>query len=336
MTQEEIRYILSESASCDAVERIRKEARQVADSVFGRAVYVRALIETTNLCRNNCFYCGIRCDSRYVVRYTLSSQEILGCCEKAYTAGFRTFVLQGGENPQVKATDIALMVEEIKSRYPDCAVTLSLGEWSDEDLMLFRRAGADRYLLRQETIDQRHYSRLHPPSMSLSNRVRCLRTLKALGYQTGTGIMVGSPYQTTEHILKDIEFMRVLKPEMIGIGPFIPASGTPFESYPPGSVDLTLRLISVLRILFPLANIPATTALATLGGADGRIAGLLAGANVIMPNVTPANVRSAYRLYDNKACQATEALDGLQDLRSILQKAGFHISFSRGDAPAQS
>lgn len=312
------------------------EARHVTDKVFGRDVYVRALIETTNVCRNNCFYCGIRRDIQNAVRYTLSPVQILDCCDKAYKAGFRTLVLQGGENPAIKAVDIACQVEKIKNRYPDCAVTLSLGEWPDEDLALFRRAGADRYLLRQETINPSHYRQLHPPSMSQSNRIRCLYTLKSLGFQTGTGIMVGTPYQTTEHILEDIEFMRVLEPEMIGIGPFIPAAGTPFASYPAGSVDLTLRLISVLRILFPYANIPATTALATIGGTDGRTAGLLAGANVVMPNVSPSNVRRAYRLYDNKACGGMEAIDGLTGLRSALQNAGLQLSFSRGDFPAHS
>lgn len=310
------------------------EARRITDEVFGRDVYVRALIETTNECRNNCLYCGIRRDCSEVIRYTLSQDEILESCSKAHEAGFRTFVLQGGENPGIKASDVSLLVSKIKRQFPDSAITLSLGEWDDEELAMFRCAGADRYLLRHETINPEHYKRLHPPFMSQANRIRCLFTLKRLGYQTGTGIMVGSPYQTLDNILEDIEFMRELDPEMIGIGPFIPASCTPFAGYAPGSVSLTLKLISVLRILFPKANIPATTALATLGGSDGRIAGLLAGANVVMPNVSPAYVRKAYRLYDNKAATGTEAIDVLTELRSALRKAGLRISYSRGDAPA--
>lgn len=333
MTREEIRHILSDTASPEEVSRLHQIARSLTDEVFGRNVFVRALIEITNICRRNCLYCGIRHDSALADRYALTADEILSCCRMAFEAGFRTFVLQGGENPDYSSERIVAIVKAIKALFPEAAVTLSLGEWDDADLEDFREAGADRYLLRHETKNMAHYGRLHPPSMSLDNRLRCLFTLKRLGFQTGTGIMVGSPFQTVDHILEDIDFMLELKPEMIGIGPFIPAAGTPFSGFTAGSVELTLRLISVFRILFPTANIPATTALATLGGVDGRLAGIRAGANVVMPNVSPLSVRKAYRLYDNKECAGTEAIDGIDTLSCTLEAAGYRLSFSRGDAP---
>lgn len=335
MTQDEIRYLLSADVTAGEIARLHRMARDLTDQVFGREVYIRALIEITNECRNDCLYCGIRRSCREIKRYTLTLRQIEECCKRAYDAGMRTFVLQGGENPSLTARDVAEIVSRIRSRWPGCAVTLSLGEWPDNDLALFREAGADRYLLRHETRDRYHYSRLHPPSMSLANRLRCLVTLKRLGYQTGTGIMVGSPWQTTEHILRDISMMLTLQPEMIGIGPFIPAAGTPFEGFAPGNVGMTLRLISIFRLLFPKALIPATTALATLGGGDGRVAGLMAGANVVMPNVSPVSVRESYRLYDNKSSSGSESIEGIGSLDASLRKAGLRISYSRGDAPVQ-
>lgn len=323
--------ILDTNAPRTMVEKLHAEARRLTDESFGRDVYARGLIEITNVCRNNCYYCGIRAGNRSVARYTLSQEQILQTCRTAHEAGLRTFVLQGGENPALTAGMIASTVRKISSEFPDSAITLSLGEWDDASLKLFRDAGATRYLLRHETRSERHYGMLHPASMSLDNRIRCLRTLKRLGYQTGTGIMTGSPFQTLRDIISDIEFMRGLQPEMIGIGPFIPAAGTPLASFPPGSVELTLRLISVLRIIFPKANIPATTALATLDPARGRIAGLHAGANVVMPNVSPREARDAYRLYDNKASTGKESIEGLGELARSFAEAGFRLSFDRGD-----
>ena len=309
---------------------LARTARERADSIFGRKVRIRGLLELTNVCRNNCFYCGLRRDNRSVNRYTLSREDILSACTQAFDAGFRTFVVQGGENPALTAKHVADIVGMLKAAFPEAAITLSLGEWPDEALRLFRDAGADRYLLRHETRNASHYSALHPADMSLENRLRCLHTLKRLGFQTGTGIMVGSPGQTSEHIVEDLNFMLELQPEMIGIGPFIPHGATPFAHYPAGSVELTLRLISILRLLFPYANIPATTALATLRS-DGRNMGILAGANVVMPNITPPDCRAAYEIYKNKASTGAEAAEGLKLLESDLARIGMEITTERGD-----
>lgn len=326
LTDREIIHLLSAEAAPREVARLHADARRLADETVGRAVPARGLVEVTNECRNNCLYCGIRRDSTSVTcRYTLTDGQILGCCRAAHAAGLRTFVLQGGESASFGADRVEALVAQMAAEFPDTAITLSLGEWSDTDLERFRRAGARRYLLRHETKNAAHYSRLHPPSMSQANRLRCLDTLKRLGYETGTGIMVGSPFQTVDHIMEDLEYMCGLQPDMIGIGPFVPAAGTPFAGFPQGSVELTLRLISVLRLLFPRANMPATTALATLDPERGRIAGLMAGANVVMPNVSPADARKAYSIYDHKAATGTEGLEGLGNLRLQLAESGFKL-----------
>lgn len=326
----EYRRLLDPDAIREDVELLHEAARRVARVVFGPKVYARALIEVTNRCRNNCLYCGLRRDNRALSRYSLDTAAIVECCRRAYDAGFRTFVLQGGEDPEATVESVCSVVTEIHSRFGDAAVTLSLGEWPDAAYEAFREAGATRYLLRHETRSPRHYSRLHPPEMSLDNRLRCLGTLKRIGYQTGTGIMVGSPFQTSVEIAEDLEYMATLRPEMIGIGPFIPHSDTPFADFPPGSVDMTLRLISILRLMFPNANIPATTALATLGG-EGRVNGILAGANVVMPNASPQEVRERYSLYDGKACRGCEAIEGLDALKLELAAAGYQLTFEKGD-----
>lgn len=331
LSGEGILRLLSPDAYPEEIERLHREARKITDLNFGRKVYIRGLIEVTNVCRNNCLYCGIRKGVDSVKRYTLTPQQILDCCRFGYRAGIRTFVMQGGENPALKIETIAQNIRNIKEECPEVAITLSLGELSDDDYQTLRDAGADRYLLRHEAVSQDLYSRLHPSEMSLDNRLRSLYTLKELGYQTGTGFMVGAPYQTIENILEDIQFMQKLQPEMIGIGPFIPASGTPFENFPAGSVELTQRLVSIFRILFPHANIPATTAVATLAGVEGRIATLEAGANVVMPNISPTDIRASYRLYDNKAATGLESFDAIEDLRRSFAKAGFELSLERGD-----
>lgn len=326
----EYRELLDPDVAADDLETLRQEARRLADRVFGRGVYVRALVEITNRCRNNCLYCGIRRDNRALERYALTPGQILDCCATAYAAGMRTFVLQGGENPDFTCDSVCAVVKAIHGRWPDAAVTLSLGEWPDAAYEAFFRAGASRYLLRQETVDALHYGKLHPPGMSRDNRLRCQASLKRIGFQTGAGIMVGSPWQTLDNIAADLAYMAELGPHMIGIGPFIPHSATPLGSFPPGSVPLTLRLISILRLMFPGANIPATTALATLDP-EGRRKGILAGANVVMPNVSPSHVRESYALYDGKSHSGAEAVEGLAALAHELGGIGFEINFERGD-----
>lgn len=324
------RRMLAPDALPEDVAHLHDAARRVARAVLGGKVYARALIEITNRCRNNCLYCGLRRDNSSLSRYSLDTPTILECCAKAYEAGFRTFVLQGGEDPAATVESVCSMVAQLHTRFRDAAITLSLGEWPDAAYASFYEAGATRYLLRHETRNPYHYSRLHPPDMSLDNRMRCLETLKRIGYQTGTGIMVGSPFQTFSEIAEDLEYMADLKPEMIGIGPFIPHSATPFSEFTSGSVDMTLRLISILRLMFPNANIPATTALATLG-AEGRVKGILAGANVVMPNASPPEVRERYSLYNGKMCRGQEAIEGLDALKRQLAAAGYELSFEKGD-----
>lgn len=311
---------------------------EAADNVrrrhYGTDVYIRGLIEFTNYCKNNCYYCGIRRDNAGLSRYRLSHEEILACCDTGYTLGFRTFVLQGGEDPWYGDEIICAIVSAIKSKYPDCAVTLSLGEKSYESYRMFFEAGADRYLLRHETADDEHYRKLHPDSMSLQNRKECLFNLKAIGYQVGAGFMVGSPYQTTEHLLCDLRFLRELKPAMIGIGPYITHSETPFSGRASGSLQLTLRLIAVLRLMFPYALLPATTALGSVAP-DGRELGLQAGANVVMPNLSPVSVRKKYLLYDNKICTGDEAAECVACLQRRIQQTGYEMVVSRGDWKAE-
>ena len=294
-------------------------AREEALARFGNKIFIRGLIEITNRCRNNCYYCGIRKENRNIVRYELAQEEILSCCHEGYRLGFRTFVLQGGEAPAVKDEGMVETVAAIRQSFPDCAITLSLGEKSREAYERFFLAGANRYLLRHETCNEGHYHRLHPAEMSLSHRLQCLDWLKEIGYQVGTGIMVGSPYQTVDHLVEDILFIERFQPEMIGMGPFVPAAHTPFARHPAGSVSLTLRLIALMRLRFPDALIPATTALATLD-AHGREAGILAGANVVMPNLSPLAVRGRYSIYDHKASGGSEAAEGLHRLGTGFEK----------------
>lgn len=291
---------------------------------YGDKVYIRGLIEFTNYCRNNCYYCGIRRDNKKAERYRLTKEEILLCCDEGYRLGFRTFVMQGGEDPYYTDEMICDIVTEIKRRYPDCAVTLSIGEKPRESYQAFFDAGADRYLLRHETADSIHYGRLHPEKMSLENRKRCLYDLKDIGYQVGSGFMVGSPYQTTENLISDLRFLQKLKPDMIGIGPYITHADTPFAGFKNGDVMLTLRLVSILRLMFPYALIPSTTALGTIHP-QGRELGLKAGANVVMPNLSPVSVRKLYSLYENKICTGEEAAQCRGCLERRVESAGYKI-----------
>lgn len=313
-------------------ELLAARAREVSLRHFGNGVYVRALIEISSYCRNNCRYCGLRCGNSLASRYRLGKEQILSCCDSAAASGFNTFVLQGGEDPVLSGEWLADVVSTIKERYTDKAVTLSLGERSAAEYALLRRAGADRYLLRHETADYGHYSHLHPSGMSLGNRKQCLFTLKELGYQVGSGMMIGSPGQTRDSLAQDLAFLDELQPQMIGIGPFIPAKGTPFENECPGSVEDTLLFISLLRLRFPKALVPATTALATLCD-NGTERGIMAGANVVMPNMTPLEQRNKYTIYDNKKTGGSESGRQLALLDERLAKIGYRIDFSRGDYP---
>ena len=307
-----------------------ESADRVRKNVYGTDVYYRGLIEFTNYCQNNCFYCGIRRDNSNLLRYRLSQEEILKCCEKGYKLGFRTFVLQGGEDDYFTDQMLCEIISKIKTFYSGCAVTLSIGEKPYESYKAYFDAGADRYLLRHETADDEHYKKLHPKSMSLENRKECLRNLKKIGYQAGAGFMVGSPFQKTEHLIKDIRFLQELKPEMIGIGPFLTHSDTPFKDQKSGSLELTLRLLSILRIIFPNVLLPATTALGTISP-DGRELGLKAGANVVMPNLSPVQVRKKYSLYDNKICTGEEAAECKNCLERRVETAGYKMVSARGD-----
>lgn len=305
-------------------------ARAVRQSVYGDDVYIRGLIEVSNYCKNDCLYCGIRNSNRKVSRYRLDEKTILSCCDVGYDLGFRTFVLQGGEDGWYNDERLAAIIRQIKAKYPDTAVTLSLGERSEESYRLLFEAGADRYLLRHETIHLSHYQKLHPPKMSLANRVACLKTLKDIGYQVGCGMMVGSPFQKTAYLLEDLRFLQAFDPQMVGIGPFLPHTDTPFGGQPPGSVEQTLVLLAIIRLLLPNVLLPATTALGT-AAEDGRERGILAGANVVMPNLSPADVRMKYMLYNNKRSFGSEAAECLDDLKRRMEKIGCHVVVSKGD-----
>ena len=313
-------------------ERIRDRAFEVARARFGGGVYIRGLIEISSCCRNNCYYCGLRRSNRHASRYRLTAEEVLDCCREGARSGFGTFVLQGGEDEGQDDDWMEATVKAIRAEFPAQAITLSVGERSREAYSRFREAGADRYLLRHETRNDAHYARLHPAEMSGAHRRDCLRALKELGYQVGAGMMVGSPGQTVDCLLDDIAFLEELRPEMIGMGPFVPAAHTPFARHAAGSVDLTLRLIALMRLRFPDALIPATTALATLDG-RGREEGIRSGANVVMPNLSPVAVRERYSIYDGKASWGSEAAEGLRSLEQELNRIGCHIAYGRGDYP---
>ena len=307
-------------------------ARKKALEVFGNKIYTRGLIEISSFCKNDCLYCGIRRSNRDAARYRLTEEDILLCVEEGYALGFRTFVLQGGEDPHFSDERVCRIVAAVKERHPDCAVTLSLGEKERESYQAFFDAGADRYLLRHETADRIHYGRLHPAEMSFENRRRCLYDLKEIGYQVGAGFMVGSPHQTTECLVEDLLFLKELEPHMVGIGPFLPHGGTPFRDAPAGSTEKTLFLLGILRLMMPELLLPATTALGT-AAEDGRERGILAGANVVMPNLSPADVRKKYMLYDSKVSDGAESAQAREELARRVEAVGYELSDGRGDAP---
>ena len=328
LTRDEALQLIREGA--EHKNKLFALAQRAAQQSFGRNIFVRGLIEFTNYCKNDCYYCGIRRSNKNAARYRLTRDEILECCRAGYALGFRTFVLQGGEDYTYSDGDIAAIVRAIKQQHPDCAVTLSIGERSCETYKLWKEAGTDRYLLRHETADFNHYAKLHPAELSAESRQSCLYTLKELSYQAGAGFMVGSPYQTAENLADDLMFLQKLRPQMIGIGPFIPHHDTPFKNEPAGSVELTLVLLAILRLLFPHVLLPATTALGTLCH-GGRVLGIKAGANVIMPNLSPQNVRGKYLLYDNKLHSGAEAAEALELLKQEVGGIGYKIVAARGD-----
>ena len=329
LSREEYRLLL-ESTDEDLLNYSCEKARKASLSVFGNKIYIRGLIELTNYCRNDCYYCGIRRSNREASRYRLTPEDIWECCRQGYDLGFRTFVLQGGEDMTYTREVLCGIIETMRKDYPDCAITLSIGERSREDYEAFYKAGADRFLLRHETASPEHYARLHPENLTLKNRMSCLRDLKDIGYQTGTGFMVGSPWQTINNLADDLFFIQEFQPQMVGIGPFIPQHDTPFRDFPAGTMEQTLFLLSLLRLMMPNVLLPSTTALGTIHP-EGREQGILAGANVVMPNLSPVSVRKKYLLYDNKICTDEEAAESIEALRRRLQKIGYDISVERGD-----
>ncbi len=323
--------LLSKSEDPFVVKELREAAVKLRKRYYGDKVFTRGLIEFTNYCKNGCYYCGINRENRKVKRYRLTEEEILDCCENGYGLGFRTFVLQGGEDGYFTTDRITEIIREIKKRYPDCALTLSIGERSYESYLAWRKAGADRYLLRHEAASESLYQSLHPAEMKLSSRRKCLHDLKELGYQVGAGFMVGPPGQSLEDLAEDLLFLKELEPQMVGIGPFIPHHETRFSEEKAGSIELTLFLLSIVRILLPKVLLPATTALGTMDP-EGREKGLRAGANVVMPNLSPVKNRKLYDLYDNKICTGEEAAECCGCLSRRVESAGYRLVAERGDA----
>ena len=307
-----------------------ERAFAVRQKHYGNAVFIRGLIEISSYCKNDCYYCGLRASNKNAQRYRLTAEEIITCAENGYALGFRTFVLQGGEDGYYTDELLCGVIREIKARFPDCAVTLSLGERSTESYRLLKEAGADRYLLRHETANEAHYRRLHPPALSYENRQRCINDLKALGYQVGVGFMVGSPFQTDEDLANELLYLKKIQPQMVGIGPFIPHGDTPFKDFESGSAELTVFLLSLIRLTLPRVLLPATTALGTVDPI-GREKGIMAGANVLMPNLSPAGVRKKYMIYDNKICTGDEAAQCIECLKGRIAKTGCEIVTDKGD-----
>lgn len=321
---------LIDSRTPELSDYLFEKARRVRQAHYGNDVYLRGLIEFTNYCKNDCLYCGIRRSNKNASRYRLTKEQILSCCEEGYGLGFRTFVLQGGEDSYYSDELLVDIIKEIKTRHLDCALTLSLGERSYESYKTFYDAGADRYLLRHETADPVHYSKLHPPSLTLETRKKCLMDLKKIGYQVGSGFMVGSPGQTSAQLAEDLLFLHALQPQMVGIGPFIAHHDTPFASEESGTAELTLFLLGLIRLMLPAALLPATTALGTIDPL-GREKGIMAGANVVMPNLSPREVRDKYLLYDNKICTGDEAAECRHCIDGRISSIGYQVVVDRGD-----
>ena len=327
--EEWITLLHTRTSESDAI--LFERSRSVAQTHYGNHIYIRGLIEFTNYCKNDCYYCGIRRSNAHAHRYRLTPEEIFDCCRQGYHLGFRTFVLQGGEDGFFTDQLMIQIISQIREEFPDCAITLSIGERSKESYQAFFDAGANRYLLRHETYEQNHYRLLHPKNLSSARRQQCLWDLKDIGYQVGTGIMVGSPMQTAEHLADDLLFIKKLNPQMVGIGPFIPHHDTPFAQRTAGALDLTLFLLGAIRLMLPKVLLPATTALGTISP-NGREMGILSGANVVMPNLSPANVRDKYLLYDNKLHSGNESAESVNQLRCSMKQIGYEIVTARGDS----
>ena len=326
--------ILIENQTPENAEYLTKKAVEQRQKIYGNKVFIRGLIEISNICKNNCLYCGIRCGNTDCTRYRLSENDIYTSCDEGYSLGFRTFVLQGGEDLHFTDEKLCTIIKNIKEKYPDCAITLSLGERSKSSYEKLFNAGADRYLLRHETANRDHYNKLHPENMSFDSRMKCLENLKEIGFQVGCGFMVGSPFQSTQNLAQDLKFIEEFKPQMCGIGPFIAHHNTPFADYKSGTLETTLYLLSIIRLIDPNILLPATTALGTIHQ-SGREMGILAGANVVMPNLSPLSVRKKYELYDNKICTGDESAQSINDLKSRMKNIGYEIVTDRGDYKAR-
>ena len=329
LTVEEYALLVKERTP-ETAARLAAAATEKRQAIYGNTVYIRGLIEVSNICKNNCHYCGIRAGNPNCDRYRLTEEDILAACAEGYELGFRTFVLQGGEDGHFTDERLTSLLRAIKKNHPDCAVTLSLGERTRESYEALHEAGADRYLLRHETATKSHYEKLHPAALSFDNRMRCLRDLREIGYQVGCGFMVGSPYQTVDDLARDLEFISDFKPDMCGIGPFIPHKDTPFAGFSAGTVELTCYLLSIIRLIHPPVLLPATTALGTIHP-EGRELGIRSGANVVMPNLSPAHARENYMLYNNKLRSGAEAAQNLDDLRRRMAAIGYEVVTDRGD-----
>lgn len=330
LTKEEWTALI-QNRTPELAEYLFRQAREVREEHYGRDVYIRGLIEFTNICKNDCYYCGIRKSNLHAERYRLTKEDILECCRHGYELGFRTFVLQGGEDGYFTDERMEEIVSAIKRQHPDCAITLSIGERNFESYQKLYEAGAERFLLRHETYNSDHYGRLHPEILSAKERQRCLWDLKKIGYQVGTGFMVGSPYQTAENLAEDMLFIKNLNPQMVGIGPFIPHKDTQFANEAAGTLELTLFMLGLLRLMIPKLLLPATTALGTINP-NGRELGILAGANVVMPNLSPINVRKKYMLYNDKISTGDEAAESVENLKLRMRNIGYEVVVSRGDS----
>ena len=331
LSSEELIRLLQKYEDKDLQKYLFKKSCAIRHHYYGNDVYIRGLIEFTNYCKNDCYYCGIRKSNPHISRYRLTKEDILSCCASGYELGFRTFVLQGGEDGYYSDDRMTDIVSSIKKKYPDCAITLSIGERSRESYQRFFDAGAERYLLRHETYNWDHYRFLHPQQLSARHRQQCLFDLKDIGYQVGTGFMVGSPGQTFEYLAEDLQFLKELNPQMVGIGPFIPHHDTHFRDEPAGSLELTLFLLGIIRLMLPKVLLPATTALGTISPL-GRERGIQAGANVVMPNLSPVGVRKDYSLYDNKICTGDEAAECRMCMQHRMESIGYQVKVSRGDS----
>ena len=329
LSTDEYEYLIKNRTD-EAAALLKEYAVKARSKYYQNKVFVRGLIEVSNICKNDCYYCGIRKSNLNCDRYRLSKDEILECCKEGYGLGFRTFVLQGGEDGAFTDDYLCDLIESIKHNHPDCAVTLSLGERSRESYQKLYDSGADRYLLRHETADEVHYSKLHPSDLNLSNRINCLYDLKSIGFQVGCGFMVGSPYQTIKNIAQDLKFIEEFQPDMCGVGPFIPHKDTVFANEKSGDADLCCYLLSIIRLIKPNILLPATTALGTVRN-DGRERGILSGANVVMPNLSPLSVRKKYALYDGKISTGEESAQSLEKLKQSMHNIGYEIVVSRGD-----